>query len=390
MKLSFCRCLALGLGAFLTLNVAAEPLEDAMPVRGLCIAAPRPKELERFVAFIDTELASRHVNTLILRVDYGYQFKSHPELADSDALSSNDVKRLVTVCRKDGIHLIPQINLLGHQSYHTSEGSLLRHYPEFDETPWIVTPHPYVWPNPDHLYCRSYCPLHPKVHEVVFAVVDELCDVFEADAFHAGMDEVFYLGEPKCPRCAGKNKAELFADEVVRIHDHLRQRRRAMWMWGDRFLDGKTTGLGEWEASEIGTAHAIDRIPKDIMICDWHYDRADLTAPYFAMKGFHVVSCPWKTPAVGVQQARDMRDWRRRGPAEIRDRLCGVVQTVWTGAGDFLKKDTKGAGSYASQWTCFTETFAEINGQKPRMNTNGHEGPGRLSSPRRLTPRTER
>ena len=27
--------------------------------------------------------------------------------------------------------------------------------------------------------------------KIVFALVDEICDVFESNAFHAGMDEVF-------------------------------------------------------------------------------------------------------------------------------------------------------------------------------------------------------
>ena len=72
-------------------------------------------------------------------------------------------------------------------------------------------PEDYEWPNDDGLYCKSYCPLHPDVHEVVFALVDEIMEVFEAKSFHAGMDEVFYIGEDECPRCNGKDKAELFA-----------------------------------------------------------------------------------------------------------------------------------------------------------------------------------
>jgi len=31
-----------------------------------------------------------------------------------------------------------------------------------------------------------------------------------------------------------------------------------------------------------------------VVICDWHYVRADQTAVYFAMKGLDVVSCSWK------------------------------------------------------------------------------------------------
>ena len=222
---------------------ADEALDKVMPVRGFCIAAPRPAELERFVQFIEQELAPRGVNTLVLRVDYNYQFQSRPELRDSSALSREDVKKLVAVCRKDDIHLIPQINLLGHQSFGKTLGSLLAHHPEFDETPWVKMPEKYQWPNADRLYCKSYCPLHPKVHEVVFAVMDELCDAFETDAFHAGMDEVFYIGETNCPRCGGKDKAELFAGEVTALHDHLRQKGRHLWIWSDRLLDAKTSGL---------------------------------------------------------------------------------------------------------------------------------------------------
>jgi len=132
--------------------------DDIMPVRGFCIAAPRAVNLDRFAKFIDEELAPRNINTLILRVDFNYQFESYPNLRDSVALSRADVKKLVSVCRKNNIRIIPQINLLGHQSWAGEIGNLLKEYPEFDETPNIKLPEKYVWPNPDGLYCKSYCP----------------------------------------------------------------------------------------------------------------------------------------------------------------------------------------------------------------------------------------
>jgi hypothetical protein len=339
---------------------AGDSLDKVMPVRGFCIAAPRPAGLDPFITFIDKELAPRGVNTLVLRVDYNYQFQTHPELSDGNALSLEDVKKLVAVCRKDSIHLIPQINLLGHQSSGKSLGSLLRHYPDFDETPWVKMPEHYEWPNADQLYCKSYCPLHPKVHEVVFAVVDEVCDAFETDAFHAGMDEVFYLGESKCPRCGGKDKAELFAGEVTALHDHLQAKNRRLWIWSDRLLDGAANGLGEWEASTNGTSRAIDLIPKDIMLCDWHYEQDVPTAPYLAMKGFHVVTCPWKSSQLAVLQAQDMANWRSRSPKEMQNRFEGVMQTVWSGAGSFLKKDYTSKSDATNSWNCFTAMFGEI------------------------------
>ncbi|HEY3860245.1 MAG TPA: family 20 glycosylhydrolase [Verrucomicrobiae bacterium] len=339
---------------------AEESLDQLMPVRGFCISAPRPSEVDRFVKFIGQELAPRGVNTLILRVDYDYQFKSHPELSEGGALSLEDVKKMVAECRKDHIHLIPQINCLGHQSFGKTLGSLLKQYPEFDETPWVKMPEHYKWPNADRLYCKSYCPLHPKVHEVLFGVIDEICDAFETDAFHAGMDEVFYIGESKCPRCGGKDKAELFAGEVTTLRDHLQSKGRHLWIWCDRLLDAKASGLGEWEASANGTARAVDLIPKDVMLCDWHYENDVPTAPYLAMKGFHVVTCPWKSSKLAVWQADDMANWRQRSPRELKDKFAGVMQTVWTGAGRFLGSDYTSEPGATNSWNCFTAMFDEI------------------------------
>jgi len=338
-------------------------LDTLFPVRGFCIAAPRPEGVDEFVKFIDEELASRNVNTLILRVDYNYKYDSHPELRDSIALSKKDVKKLVNVCKKNHIRIIPQVNLLGHQSWAGSIGNLLKEYPEFDETPDIKLPEKYVWPNADGLYCKSYCPLHPDVHKVVFALVDEICDVFEADAFHAGMDEVFYIGEKQCPRCSGRDKAELFAGEVTLIRNHLAQKNRRLWIWGDRLIDGKTTGIGEWEGSYNSTHRAVDMIPKDVMICDWHYERPDQTPVYFAMKGFSVVTCPWRNPGSAVLQAQDMVRFRAHSTPQMKERFMGMVQTVWSGAGQFLdayygRRPDEGENTPVK---CFKALFEEMN-----------------------------
>src|ERR1700744_6045981 len=259
---------------------AQQTADSTYIVRGFAIAAPKPSGLDDFVKFINDELAPRKVNTLILRVDFNYQYKSHPELRDSAALSKSDVKKIVEVCHKNGISIIPQINLLGHQSWASKSNMLLKVYPEFDETPWVKMPATaaeYKWPNADNLYCKSYCPLHPGVHKIVFDLVDEAMEVFEAKAFHAGMDEVFYLADDKCPRCGGRDKAVIFANEVQLIRDHLAEQGRELWIWGDRLIDGRATGIGMWAASYNNTYRAIDMIPHDVVICDWQYDQDNQT-----------------------------------------------------------------------------------------------------------------
>jgi hypothetical protein len=79
-------------------------------------------------------------------------------------------------------------------------------------------------------------------------------------------------------------------------------------------------------------------IPKDIMICDWHYERADVTAAYFATKGFTVATCPWRNPEIAAVQLKNMVDFRQQSTPEMRVRFHGVIQTVWSGADGFLKQ----------------------------------------------------
>jgi len=351
---------------FLLTRTSARPIADSsFMVRGFAIAAPKPKGVEDFVKFINEELAPRKINTLILRVDFNYQYKSHPELRDSAALSKGDVKKIVEACKKDNISIVPQINLLGHQSWEGKLSKLLEVYPQFDETPWVKMPaqKDYKWPNDDRLYCKSYCPLNPGVHKVVFDLVDEICDVFEANAFHAGMDEVFYLGEDKCPLCAGRDKAVLFANEVQTIRDHMAEKGRELWIWGDRLIDGRATGIGEWAASYNDTYRAVDMIPRDVVICDWQYDQDNQTAVYFALKGLRVITCAWNQPKVAVSQVEDLYRSRASSGIPVKTRFYGIAETVWSNPPQFFNgyygkiPNTRGDNT---EWNCFKVMFEKV------------------------------
>lgn len=297
---------------------------DPFPVRGFHMWVPKPQDIPLMARFIEQAFPREGVNTLVLEFDYKYQFQSHPEVADPDALSLNDVKQLVAACRKSHVQLIPLIGLLGHQSHSKDRMTLglLRSHPEFDETPG-------KYPGNVGIYARSYCPLHPKLHPLLFDLIDELMEVTEASAFHAGMDEVLLLGEDDCLRCQGKLKSELFSDEVWRLWNHLAEKHRKLWIWGDRLLDGRTTNVGEWEGSFNGTYPAVDMVPKDIVICDWHYRNAEPTAAFFAAQGFEVISCPWDRAAIGREEVKLQRSMRKNANDLLASRFAGVMQTSW-------------------------------------------------------------
>ena len=342
--------------ALLALACAPGMLGQVVPVRGLHFLTPKPADVPLLVRFIREALPKEGVNTLVLEIDYNYQYKSHPEVVDKDALSRDDVAAVVAAAKAAGVRLIPQINLLGHQSWDKTTYGLLRSHPEFDETPG-------KYPDNAGIYCRSYCPRHPEVHKVVFDLIDELVEVFGADAFHAGMDEVFILGDEDCPRCKGHLTSELYADEVRAIHDHLAASHKQMWMWGDRLIDGAASGAGKWEGSYNGTWPAIDGIPKDIVIGDWHYDSALPGAAYFAMHGLNVVSCSWRKADVALAQLELIRTLRAHANSEIAGHVQGLLHTTWGQPGEFIRTyfgETAANASVAESVQCFRQAFARM------------------------------
>jgi len=264
-------------------------------------------------------LAALGVNTLICEVNYSFDYQSHPELkGGGGAISKAGAAKFAAACRKHGIRAIPMLNCLGHQSWKANTGVLLRKHPEFDETPG-------QFPDNKGIYCRSWCPQHPEVNKVVFALMDELLDAFQADAFHVGMDEVFLIGSEHCPRCKGQDPARLFAKAVTDYHDHLKTRGVQMLMWGDRLIDGKATGMGEWEAAVNGTAPTVDLIPKDVIVCPWHYNKRSEypSIPMLLAKGFRILPAGWNKPDA-VEALIDYA-LAQKSPA-----VLGYMATMWS------------------------------------------------------------
>ena len=257
-------------------------------------------------------LAGMGINVLVAEINYDYAYASHPELRGDDPVSEGRARALAEACRAHGVRPIPQFQCLGHQSWKEVTAPLLVHYPQFDETPG-------QFPGNEGIYCRSWCPQHPQVNPIVYDLFDELIDAFQADALHVGMDEVFLIASDHCPRCKGGDPGALFARAVNDYHAHLvGERGVEMLMWGDRLLDDRTTGYGKWESATNGTHTAIDMIPRDVVLCDWHYTLRDAypSIPLFLEKGFCVWPGGWREVAASealIAYARQHQDARMLG-----------------------------------------------------------------------------
>ncbi|RPE08847.1 glycoside hydrolase [Chitinophaga lutea] len=337
---------------------------NELPVRGLLLSVPAKQDVPMFCDFIRTALVKEGVNTLAIRIEYMYQFKSHPELAEKNALSEAEMKQIVRACRDAKIRLIPTMNLMAHQSEQTEMGPLLKHYPQFDESPDFNPPVPWKDAGMFEFYSKSICPRHPDLLKVLFPIMDELVAVCEADALHVGLDEVWIIGYDKCPRCQGGDRSEIFAEYVNRLHAHLREKNVEMWMWSDRLIDGKTTNLLGWQASMNDTHRAIDRIPKDIVITDWKYESAPPTPGYFAIKGFNVLPSACAKTDVALAQLQQVLMTRKDGTradwaVPLASRMRGVFETMWVNSAEFIRA-YYGKGEYRPNTKDNADTFKAL------------------------------
>jgi len=247
------------------------------------------RSLEDFKKIIPA-LAEKGINVFILEVDYHFQYVSHPELRQGDKqITEQGAKRFTSLCRKYDIRVIPEFQCFGHQSWKEETFPLLTCYPEFDITPG-------VFPENKDIYCREWNPLHPGVHKIIFDLIDELIEAFNADAVHVGMDEVFLINNEHSV-IKDKDPANIFAKAVNDFYHHLVEEKGVeMLMWGDRLINGNQYDYGEWESSVNGTAGAIDKIPRDIIICDWHYEIRDTypSIEMFIKKGFRIIPASFR------------------------------------------------------------------------------------------------
>lgn len=268
------------------------------------------------------DLSRCGITTLVIEVGYGYQWKSHPELSDGYGLSEAMAGKIAGECGKYGIDIVPEINCIGHQSWEGGTDLLLTAYPEFDETPGL-------YPGNEGIYCRSWCTSNEDVYPIVYDLIDEITRAFSAKGIHIGLDEIFLIGEDACPRCRHKDKAALLAAAINRLYRHcVTEKGLTLYMWGDRLIDGTdpaTDYQNEYETSFNGTSAAVDLIPKDIIICDWHYgpQAGYGSIDYFLEKGFSVLPASYND----VDATKALLEYSLK--SSDNPRMLGHLYTNW-------------------------------------------------------------
>ena len=220
-----------------------------------------------------TDLATNAgFNTIILDMDNQVAFHSFPGQLSKKAWALDEFLSAVKYIRSKGMEVIPEVHLLSHQQRF------------------------FAIAHPELMFGSSinYNPGNPTVYKLIFPYLEEIISTINPRAIHIGHDEVW-----------GKLPANLFLLDVNLLHDFLKHKNIETWMWGDMLVSrteipSKSSDfLSNLNGNAFGYGSKLRiNLPKDIVICDWHYDdtRADFPSlDAFKVDGFRVLGATYRT-----------------------------------------------------------------------------------------------
>ncbi|MDD3925873.1 MAG: family 20 glycosylhydrolase [bacterium] len=231
------------------------------------------------------QAADAGFNMVLLEVGEAFAYRRHPELSSSRAFTHDFFAGLAGHARKLGLSLVPYMATFSHTHY------IMDVYPEFRESSPGV-----------------YCSSRPGLYPLLFDLMEEIIQAFEPAYFHIGHDEAVSSYDTRqrtsvlvCPDCRRQEPASVFKRDILRIHDFLSRHNIRTMMWADSLLDPDDfpeagfAGSGCYGGPPDNLQTAIDTLPRDILMCDWHYEpaREYPTLLYLQEKGFDTLGCTW-------------------------------------------------------------------------------------------------
>lgn len=231
-------------------------------------------------------------NTMILDLGNKVAFKSFPGVLSTTAWRVDELADVVSYIRCRGMEVIPGVPLLSHQWQ------------------FLAPTHPELMFD-----AITYDPSKPGVYKLILPYLDEVIATVHPKAMHIGHDEV-----------SVKLPADYFQQDVNIIHDYLTKKNIKTWMWGDMLIsriEFPTMFPEIINGNEIGYGRTLrEKLPKDIVIGDWHYwdTRADFPSlAAFHASGFHVLGATWR-------KTQTTQNFSRYAAAHSAD---GMIITTW-------------------------------------------------------------
>lgn len=215
---------------------------STLPLRAVQLDLARQKESLQAVGDFILFAAEWGFDTLFLYLEGAVRTETFSQRDPAQSYDESEIRQILEMASAAGLGVIPGLATLGHAN-HFLQTPELAHLRETGS--WS--------PN-------MFCPSHPGTYELVESYVKEIAAWFPSPHVHIGCDETWALGS--CPVCRerlrhGESREDLFVRHVSRLRDFLHPLGKRTWIWSD-MLETFSPGV-------------LDRIPKDVVLCEWHY-----------------------------------------------------------------------------------------------------------------------
>lgn len=251
--------------------------------------------------------AENGFNVVVFALSDGVRFSTYPGKAREDAWDVSDLRRLVIYAKERGFAVVPEIKFTTHQE-------------KFFKFQFSDLMFNSVTSNP----------VSDRVRAMQLAHISEIIEVLAPPAVHIGHDEVAGFNKASRKKWLKADEptlpAELFEESVKWLHKELTSRGIEVWMWGDMLVAPEEfPGMFERHLHGLPPGYGKplrDRLPKDIVICDWHYfdEQTDFpTVSVLRKEGFRVLGATWKR----TETTRNFAAYAAAHGAQ------GMIATTW-------------------------------------------------------------
>ena len=230
------------------------------------------------------------INTVVLDLADGFVYESHPELAIEGSIERSELVEMISRLKELGLNIIPKLN------FSTCHDAWLKDYSKMVST-------------------KAY-------YDVCRDLINEVCDVFNPQIIHIGMDEENY--------------------ENQRLYDYVVIRQNDLW-WHDllylvELIEKRGARACMWsDYARHRPDEFIEKCPKSVIQCPWYYFNkfdGDLTeAERIRVEPFvRLAEAGYTIIAGGSNEYFDdnvsLLDsfCKKHIPA---DKYTGIIQTTW-------------------------------------------------------------
>jgi len=222
----------------------------------------------------------QNYNNLIVQLQ-DVNFNSLEKINNDKFWNKESLLKLKNISKEFNIEFIPELKLLTHQ-----EKLFRKNYPEL-------------------MYnSQTYNPENNKTKNKIEQLLIEVIETLNPKIIHIGHDEASGVIERhNKKKDLNPNEkpisAEQFKSSILFLHSFLKKENVQIWMWGDMFLNReKYSNMFKWSNhGNIEFEKIIDDLPRDIIICDWHYFDNQQEFPssmFFIKNGYKTFGATWK------------------------------------------------------------------------------------------------